>query len=188
MRRLAVLASVSLLAFAVARAGSTVQVDFDPKAPFEKYKTWAWVPDRDQVQTGVLVDATVRERVEKALTDRLRVAGLVPASEGQKPDVLVRYQGDIGTGKTITTSAGALANWSDPGYATTQFQEQTVTLIVDLIDAAANTLSWRLYVNQKLGPNDQPGKVRKAIEDGFAKYPPSESARAKKAREIEKQK
>ena len=68
MRRLAALASVSLLAVAAVRAGS-VDVDFDPKAPFEKYKTWAWAPGRDQVQTGVLVDATVRERVEKALAD-----------------------------------------------------------------------------------------------------------------------
>lgn len=187
-RTLASLVVASTLALGAALAGAA-DVDFDPKAPFERYKTWAFVPDRDKDLHGVFVDPTARERIEKALTERLKRAGLQPVGAGEDPDVLLRYQGDVGTGKTIETSAGALANWSDPGYATTQFQEQTATLIVDLIDAGTKTLAWRLYVNQKFGgPNDQRGKVRKAIDEGFEKYPPSESARAKKLRELEKQK
>ena len=186
MRKLAVVVAGAILAVGAIRAGS-IEVDFNPKAEFERYKTWAWAPDRDQERHGVLADKTTRERVERALAQRLRNAGLRAADLNETPDILLSYRGDIGTGKTVTTSAGALANWSNPAYSTIQFAEQSATLIVDMIDPATNTLAWRLYIDQKFGgPNDPPGKLRRALDKGFAKYPPSASARAKKARELEK--
>jgi len=186
MRRLVALVGSLALTVCAAVAGS-VQVDFNPKAEFERFKTWDWAPDRDQEQRGVLADETMRGRVEHVLAARLEDAGLRRAAEGETPDLLVRYQGDVGTGKTINTSAGALANWYDPGYVTTQFSEQRASLIVDLIDRSTSVLAWRLYVDEKFGgPNDPPGKLRKAMEKGFAKYPPSESERARKAHELEK--
>ena len=173
MRKLAVFVT-AILAVGAVRAGS-IEVDFNPKAEFERYKTWAWAPDRDRERHGVLADKTTRERVEGALAQHLRNAGLRLANPNETPDVLVSYRGDIGTGKTVTTSAGG---------SPIQFQEQSATLIVDLIDPATNTLAWRLYVHQKFGgPNDPPDKLRRALDKGFAKYPPSASARAKKARE-----
>ncbi len=186
MRKLAPVGLAAILAVGVLRAGS-IEVDFNPKAEFERYKTWAWAPDRDQGHHGVLADATMRERVEGALAGELRNAGLRPADPGESPDLLVRYQGDIGTGKTVTTSAGSLANFSDPGYATLQFAEQNATLIVDLIEPTTSALAWRLYIDQKYGrPNDPPDKFRRALEKGFSRYPPSASARERKAREMEK--
>jgi len=186
MRKLVVVGSAVILATGVLRAGS-IEVDFNPKAEFERYKTWAWVPDRDQGHHGVLADATMRERVEGTLAGQLRNAGLRPADPGEPPDLLVRYRGDIGTGKIVTTSAGSVANFSDPGYTTLQFAEQTATLIVDLIEPTESTLAWRLYLDQKYGgPNDPPDKLRRALDKGFSRYPPSASARAKKARELEK--
>lgn len=168
------------------RAGS-IEVDFDPKAGFERYKTWAWAPGHDQGHRGVFVDPTMRQRVETALAQQLRSAGLVPADQGAVADLLVRYRGDIGVGNTVTTSAGSYENWADPGYATIQFSEQTATLFVDLIDSATNTLAWRLYVDQNYGgPNDPPNKLRRALEKGFSKYPPSASERARKQRALEK--
>ena len=53
----------------------------------------------------------MRKRVEAALAKRLKIAGLRQAEAGEKPDVLVRYQGDIGEGETITTSSGAASLW-----------------------------------------------------------------------------
>ena len=183
MKKLAAVVLAAILGAGAARAGS-IEVDFDPKAEFERYKIWAWVPERDQGHRGVLAGATMRDRVEAGLVGCLKRAGLRQAGPDEKPDVLVRYQGDIGSGKTITTSAGSVPNWSNPAYATVQFTEMTATLIVDLIDAGSNTLAWRLYVDEKYaGPNDPPGKFRSAVEKGFKKYPPSPSSRSRKARE-----
>jgi hypothetical protein len=59
--------------------------------------------------------------------------------------------------------------------------------MVDLVDAATNALAWRLYIDQTIkGPNDPPDKLQKALDKGFAKYPPTASEIAKKARKLEK--
>jgi hypothetical protein len=59
--------------------------------------------------------------------------------------------------------------------------------MIDLVDAATNALAWRLYIDQTIkGPNDSSDKFSKALDKGFAKYPPSASAIAKKARAQEK--
>ena len=87
MRRLALALLTGMLAIGAARAGS-VDVDFNPKADFKHYDTWAWIPGHDQGHRGVLADATMRERVEHALTVRLKTAGLLPALADEKPDEL----------------------------------------------------------------------------------------------------
>jgi len=187
MRRLVLALAIGVFATGAVRAGS-IDVDFNPNAEFEKYRTWAWVPDRDQGHHGVLADLTMRERVEKALAIRLREAGMTQAEAGAAADVLVRYQGDIGQGKSGSTSVSSAYYWTDPAYATVQFTEQTATLIVDLIDASTKALSWRLYIHHSYGgPSDPPNRMRDALDKGFAKYPPTASARAKKARKLAKE-
>jgi len=188
MRRFALALVIGMLAVGAVRAGS-VDVDFNPKADFKHYDTWAFIPGHDQGHHGVLADATMRQRVEHALAVRLKTAGLLPATADEKPDLFVRYQGDIGTGKEITTSLGSLYayDWEDPAYATLQFTQQTAALIVDLIDTSTNALAWRLYIHEVYGgPNDPPDKLAQSLDKGFEKYPPSASEIAKKARALEK--
>jgi hypothetical protein len=186
MRPFVLALAIAILAGGSVRAGS-IDVDFNPNVEFEKYRTWGWVPDRDKGHHGVLTDLTMRERVEKALAIRLREAGLSQAGADGTPDVLVRYQGDIGQGKTGTTSVDSAYYWTDPAYASVEFTEQTATLIVDLIDGPSKALAWRLYIHQSYGgPSDPPNRMRDALDKGFAKYPPSPAARAKKAKKIAK--
>ena len=186
MRRLALALLTTLLVAGAVRAGS-IDVDFNPKAEFQRYATWAWIPGRDQGHHGVLADATMRERVEKALSIRLRDVGLRPAAPEEKPDLLVGYRGDLGQGKTGSTNLGGWSSLDNPMYTSIQFTEQTATMMVDLVDAATNALAWRLYIDQTIkGPADPPDKLSKALDKGFAKYPPSASAIAKKARALEK--
>jgi len=186
MRRLALALYIGLLAIGTAHAGK-IEVDFNPKAEFTRYKTWTWIPDRDKGHHGVLMDLTMRERVEKALSIRLREAGLREAAEGETPDLLVAYRGDIGQGKSGTTALGGWSSLDNPMYTSIQFTEQTATLMVDLADAKTKSLAWRLYIDQTIkGPADPPDKLAKALDKGFSKYPPSASAIAKKARELEK--
>jgi hypothetical protein len=176
------------LAAGVAHAGG-VNVDFNPKADFKHYDTWAWIPGCDQGHRGVLADPTMRERVQHAIAVRLKTAGLLPVTGDQTPDLYVRYQGDIGDGKEITTSAGSLLmyNWSDPAAATLQFTEQAASLIVDLVDVKTTSLAWRLYINETFnGPNDSPDKLGRSLDKGFEKYPPSAAEVARKLRAMEK--
>ena len=186
MRRIALVCLSVVLATGGLRAGA-FDVDFNPKADFNRYRTWAWIPDRDKGRHGVLADATMRARVEKAVAIRLHDAGLDPATPNAKPDLFVNYRGDIGTGKDVATSQGGLSSYDNPVYTTIQFTEQTATLMVDLVDAGTNALAWRLYIDQTIkGPNDPPDKLAKALDKGFSKYPPSASAIAKKAKQLEK--
>jgi hypothetical protein len=186
MRQRALALVIGVLVVGAARAGQ-ITVNFNPKADFKHYNTWAWIPDRDQGHNGVLADATMRERVEHAIAVRLKTAGLLPVTGDAKPDLLVRYLGDIGSGKEITTSLGSVLHFADPEYATLQFTAQDATLMVDLIDTSKAMLAWRLYVNQSIdGPSDESDKFARAMDKGFAKYPPSASEIARKAKELEK--
>lgn len=179
--------AIGLLAVGSVRAAGQITVNFNPKGDFKHYNTWAWAPDRGEGHHGVLADPTMRERVEHAISVRLKTAGLVPTAADRKPDLLVRYQGDVGDGKEITTSLGAIMNLDDPMYATLHFTQQDATLMVDLIDASNNLLVWRLYVDETIaGPNDESDKFAKALDKGFAKYPPSAAEVERKAKEIEK--
>jgi hypothetical protein len=175
-----------MLAFVAAGAGA-ITVDFSPKGDFKHYNTWAWIPGREQGHQGVLSDATMRARVEQAIAVRLKTAGLLPVTGDAKPDLLVRYRGDIGDGKEVTTSQGGYMVWDDPINATIHFTVQDATLMVDLVDASKNMLVWRLYVNQTIqGPNDESDKFAKALDKGFEQYPPTAAEVARKARELEK--
>jgi hypothetical protein len=186
MRKLAPALLIGALFVGALKAGS-VDVDFNPKAEFQRYRTWAWLPDRAKGLRGVLADQTMRDRVEKALSIRLREAGLTAVQADAKPDLFVSYRGDIGAGKDVSSSLGGLSSMDNPVYTTLQFTEQTATLMVDLVDASTNALAWRLYIDQTVkGPNDPPDKLSRALDKGFAKYPPSASAIAKKARALEK--
>jgi len=177
------------VAASVPAHGGAVEVDFNPKAEFARYRTWAWIPDREKGQRGVLMDPIMRGRVEEALSIRLREVGLVAAAEGQTPDLLVAYRGDTGQGKSGSSNLGGLSSLDNPVYSSVQFTEQTATLMVDLVDASTKTLAWRLYIDQTFrGPNDPPDKLKQVLVKGFAKYPPSPSAIAKKARALEKAK
>jgi len=186
MRRMLVAMLAVLLSAGALRAGS-LDVDFNPKAEFHRYRTWAWGPGRDEPRRGVLADATMRERVEKALAIRLREAGLKAVEPDANPDILVNYRGDLGTGKTGSSNLGGWSSMDNPVYSSVQFTEQTATLMVDLVDASTNALAWRLYLDQSIrGTNDSADKLSKALDKGFAKYPPSASAIAKKAKQLEK--
>jgi hypothetical protein len=183
--RLAPVLAILLVASTLSAGG--VDVDFNPKAEFQRYRTWAWLPNKDQGRRGVLADPTMKERVEKAIEIRLRETGLKPATGDEKPDLYVNYRGDLGTGKEVSSSLGGLTSLDNPVYSTIQFTEQTATLMIDLVDASTNALAWRLYIDQTIkGPNDPPDKLARALDKGFAKYPPTPSEIAKKAKALEK--
>lgn len=180
MRSTAMIALAAALAVAPV-AADTIAVDFDPKAEFESFATWDWAPGRDEGHKGVLSNPMTRQRVEEAVAAQMDLAGLRRAASGEAPDLLVRYQGDIGSGMNAPTSVGT------KGHGPMVFTEMTATLVVDLVAKRTDTLAWRLYLDQAYGrPTDPPDKLRKALEKGFKKYPPSPSARAKKAKQLEK--
>lgn len=190
MRRWTVAAFAALLAFGAARAGK-IETDFDPNAKFESYKTWDWVAGRGVGHHGVLAGDAARELLERAIASQLRGVGLQQVSPGVTPDLVVRYWGDLhqGDSGTSTSPMGGYdpytgGYWGDPFQSFAHFTEQSATVIVDLIDPATKGLVWRAFINQAYGTAYGPGnELATALEKAFAKYPPSPSARARKAKE-----
>lgn len=193
MRRWFVAAIAALLAFGAARAGK-VETDFNPNAKFETYKTWDWVPNRGVGHHGVLAGDAARELLERALASQLRGVGLQQVGPGETPDLVVRYWGDLHQGES-GTSTGPMGGydpytggyWGDPFQSFARFTEQSATMIVDLIEPATKQLAWRAFINQTYGTAYGTGnELPTALAKAFAKYPPTPSARARKAKEWEK--
>ena len=179
--------AVAALCAGVVLAGG-VNVDFNPKADFASLQDLgaftriarkafaACSPTRPCASVS-------RRRSRSACGKR----GSSPQPPDAKPDLYVSYRGDTAQGKDVSSNLGGLSSWDNPLYTSVHFTEQTATLMVDLVDASTNALAWRLYIDEVVrGPNDPPDKLSKALDKGFAKYPPTASEIARKAKAIEK--
>ena len=185
---------VVLLAAAPAHAGK-IKTDFNPKADFDAYRTWDWVEGHDVGHRGVLAGKAARELVESALTSDLERVGLRRVAAGEKPDLVVRYVGEVSDAAKGTTSGYLggyepyiMGEWSQGFQTALNVSEKSATMMVDLIDPDTKMLVWRAFIEQKYGSTaSQIGSpVAEAVRKAFEDYPPSESARARKLKEWEK--
>ena len=193
MNRILAAVIVALLATGSVRAGK-VETDFNPRADFSAYKTWDWVPDRGVGHRGILAGEPAREIVETAVSRQLARVGLRRVGTGETPDLVVRYWGEIAEGEEGTSTGGVFGYdpftdgyWNGAFKTAVHFSEKAATLMVDLIDPTTKMLTWRAFIEQKYGsPTGVGNPVAEALVKAFDRYPPSESARAKKLKEWEK--
>jgi hypothetical protein len=164
--RIAVVASVLALASLCVFA-QQVNTDFDPKADFAAFKTYAWT-------TGTPSPNPLGEtRIHDAVNQRLQAKGMKLVTE--KPDVFVATHVVTKEQKELNTM-GYGGGWRfGGGMATTSVTTYVQgTLAVDLYSAQTKGLVWRGVgtdtASDKADKNAE--KVNKALDKMFKNFPP----------------
>jgi hypothetical protein len=168
-----------------------MNVDFDPKLDFSKFKTFAYIGGVNTLEFRQLYPDAISNRVHAGVTQALTQRGLKEVKPDQQPDLVVRYWAN----SQSQISSASLGAWGDFGpfigdywaYTYDLMTAQTsleASLIIDLIDPKQKDLAWRLYVGQRITDDDSIWpKVLGQISKGFESYPPSKKEIAEKLKE-----
>lgn len=178
MRFLTVLVVVGLL---VACANTPiVRSDYDPRADFSSYRTFAFMQPLSTDSAGYTTLLT--ERLKRAVVLQMESRGYV--LRDKDPDLLINFQSNVQTMTQYVPPTpmmwgfgygpGFYGGW--PGYAfgpdIIQYNEGT--LKVDLIDAKRKQLVWEGVGSSVVGnPQQTPSDaaVETMISSIFARYP-----------------
>ena len=142
--------------------GQRVQVDWDRKADFGEYQTYAW-------EKGTDAPAKIsHQRLVKAIEDQLGVRGIF--KDEQEPDLFVIYH--VAGKDEFQLAGGGRRDWSDSGAIEVQSFTQG-TLVVDLVDAKENRLIWRGVASDTVSrePRKNATIIQRAVRKLFEKFP-----------------
>jgi len=172
-------------------AAAKLSSDFDPELDFSKYKTFAYIGGVENLVMIQLNPDLLNTRMHQMIVRELSAKGLREVNASQSPDLVVRYW----VSPESSVNVAVMGNWAPYGPYTagvwaSQYSSATAanrresTLILDLIDARAKSLAWRLYVTRKMSDPDKDWKrADEEFAEGFKAYPPSENAKAEKRKE-----
>src|SRR5580704_14789502 len=135
-------------------ASAKVQVDFNPEIDFSKYKTFAYIGGVEKLVMLQLNPELINNRVHRAVTRELTAKGLREVKPEENPDLVVRYWAN--SQKDVDMAASA--NWGVFGpyfgyhwgfvyYSMETYTNHQGTLGIELIDARARELAWRMFVS-----------------------------------------
>jgi Domain of unknown function (DUF4136) len=190
MKRTTIFSAIAMIALTLLALGAAVAQDvrynFDKNTDFSKFKTYNWVEIKDASKLNSLVDKEIKQAVDAQLAAK----GLSKV-DGDNADLLIGYQGAVGTEKQFTSynsSWGYGSGWGRGGWygysggPSSGFSSgQTSTIYVgqiaiDMYDSANKDLVWRGVVSKTLDPKAKPEKqqknLNKAMAKLFKKYPP----------------
>ena len=173
----------SLLVLAAALAGCSsmqVKTEYDPKASYETYKTYAWLAtEPGQEQAAAVRNPATRAHIVGAVDRELKGKGMVRTTPDQNPDFLVSV---IGWGQQRVEVSSYGYSYA-PGYygaygalpPMTQVAQYTDgTLVLDFVDAKSKTLFWRGTASDTVSRGDQIAEtVDKAVNKLMQSYPPA---------------
>jgi Domain of unknown function (DUF4136) len=192
LSRLAAASSLIVLAMVLAPfALAKKNVDFDPNLDFSKYKTFAYIGGVNTLEFRELNPDAISERVHAQVSQALVARGLKEVKPDQQPDLVVRYWANSQS-SIVSPAAGT---WGQFGQYVSDYWAYTydlmksessldATLVIDLIDPRRKDLAWRLYLEQKIGGDDNVWpKVLDEITKGFTSYPPTKKEIEEKKKE-----
>ena len=155
-----------------------VSVDFDHKADFTKYKTYAWMEGKGTAAPNPLTEKRIRRNIEA----QLEAKGLKKTEGEADLQVVTHASADVRVavdGGTFTY--GGYYEWDGWSYwgptATVHLQDMEVgMLLVDLVDSRSGELVWRGVATETLGSVPDPENVRSKIDKVtrkmFKQFPP----------------
>jgi uncharacterized protein DUF4136 len=183
---------VSLWAMA---ANAKMATDFNPTLDFARYKTFAYIGGVESLVRMQLNPDLLNNRIHRAVARELTAKGLREVQPEENPDLVVRYWVEAESNAELT----ATAHWGMYGsyyygYWTVMYTTMSTPVThlgllgIELIDAKARDLAWRLFVSEKIIHSD-PDKIWKTADkniiNAFKNYPPTPKAiEEKKAERI----
>ena len=167
-------------------ANAKMAVDFNPNLNFYKYKTFAYIGGVESLVRMQLNPELLNNRIHSAVVRELTGKGLREVQPQENPDLAVRYwvEAEFNAQVTGTADWGVYGSYYS-GYWTVMYTTMSTpvthkgVLGIELIDAKARDLAWRLFVSEKIIHND-PDKIWKtadsSIKKAFKSYPPTAKA------------
>jgi hypothetical protein len=171
--------------------GPDIKTDYDTKADFSKYKTYAFqsgriiLPENIPDTNNTLID----NRIRNAVAAQMEAKGI--KQDPTNPDLVVTYVAGAKNKQEVERQIAAPpppgwaaggwyqpgyygpGGWWDPGYNAYFTRKYTEgTLIVDLVDPKAKELVWRAYVTGEVTKIPDDRAVNKLFARIFAQYPP----------------
>jgi len=174
---------VSLCATAV---NAKMAIDFNPNLDFSKYKTFAYIGGVESLVRLQLNPELLNNRIHRAVVRELTAKGLSEVQPEENPDLVVRYWVEAeSTGQVTGTAHWGVWGSYYYGYWTVMYTTMSTPVThkgllgIELIDAKARDLAWRLFVSERIIHND-PDKIwntaDKNILKAFKSYPPTAKA------------
>ena len=161
-------------------------IDFNPNLDFSKYKTFAYIGGVESLVRMQLNPELLKNRMHRAVVRELTAKGLREVQPEEDPDLVVRYWVEAESNAQVTGTAhwGVWGSYYY-GYWTVMYTTMSTPVThqgllgIELIDARARGLAWRLFVSEKIIHND-PDKIWKTadsnIKKAFKSYPPAAKA------------
>ncbi len=150
-------------------AAQDVNYDYDRRANFSAYRTYAWVGGTN------VADDLNHARIVAAVDRQLVAKGLAQVDSTGNPDLLVVYR--VGLHQDLEIN-GYDNRWIGPhgGPSWARLERVSVgTLAVGIIDAKTRSMVWRAAATKDLDPGQSPEKweknLNKAVEKMFKQYP-----------------
>jgi hypothetical protein len=187
--RLGLFVPITGLLFVLLWATTTnakVATDFNPNLDFSKYKTFAYIGGVESLVRMQLNPELLNDRIHRAIVRELTGKGLREVRPEENPDLAVRYwvEAELNAQVTGTADWGIYGSYYG-GYWTVMYTTMSTpvthkgALGIELIDAKARDLAWRLFVSEKIIHND-PDKIWKTADSNiikaFKSYPPTAKA------------
>ena len=167
-------------------ANAKMATDFNPNLDFSKYKTFAYIGGVESLVRMQLNPELLNNRIHSAVVRELTAKGLREVQPQENPDLAVRYwvEAEFNAQVTGTADWGVYGSYYS-GYWTVMYTTMSTpvthkgVLGIELIDAKARDLAWRLFVSEKIIHND-PDKIWKTADSNiikaFRSYPPTAKA------------
>lgn len=167
-------------------ANAKMAVDFNPNLDFSKYKTFTYIGGVESLVRLQLNPELLNNRMHRAVVRELTAKGLREVQPEENPDLVVRYWVEAESNAQVTGTAhwGIWGSYYY-GYWTVMYTTMSTPVThkgllgIELIDAKARDLAWRLFVSEKIIHND-PDKIWKTadknIVKAFKSYPPTAKA------------
>jgi hypothetical protein len=162
------LAAALVLLMPAASLAQKVTTDYDPKADFAAFKTYAWTEGTPS--PNPLGEARIRAAVD----ERMAAKGLKLVAEA--PDIVVATHVVAKEQKELNTMGYGGYGWRwGGGMATTSIDTYIQgTLALDVYDAGSKQLVWRGIGTDTASdqPEKNQKKINKALDKMFKDFPP----------------
>jgi hypothetical protein len=169
LRTSTLLCMAALMLLALGVAAQDVNYDYDRRANFTAYRTYAWAGGTN------LADDLNHARIVAAVDRQLAAKRLARVDSTQNPDVLVVYRVGLTQDLEINGYDNRLAvPYGGPSWARLE-RVPVGTLAVGMFDAKTRSMVWRAAATKDVDLGQSPEKweknLNKAVEKMFKHYP-----------------